>query len=108
VRNAQRSWRRDQEGRREANLMELAAFENTEALALSEQISLAFTELPDHYQAVLRARYTDQRSVAQIATASQVSFKAMESLLQRAREAFRRAFAKYQGEELPEGSDHGF
>jgi RNA polymerase sigma-70 factor (ECF subfamily) len=62
----------------------------------SERIAQALATLPEHYEAVLRAKYLDGQSVADIASASQESVKAVESLLTRARQAFREA---YQNEE---------
>jgi RNA polymerase sigma-70 factor (ECF subfamily) len=50
--------------------------------------------LPGRYEAVLRAKYLDQQSVAQIAESWRETPKAIESLLTRAREAFRAAYEK--------------
>ena len=47
--------------------------------------------LPDHYSAVLEWKYIDGRSVADIARQLNVGVKAAESLLTRARHAFREA-----------------
>jgi RNA polymerase sigma-70 factor (ECF subfamily) len=60
----------------------------------AEAIAWALAALPERYEAVLRAKYLDQQSVAQIAEAWQETPKAIESLLTRAREAFRAAFGK--------------
>lgn len=65
----------------------------------SERIARVLAELPERYEAVLRAKYLDQRSVAEIALASRESLKATESLLSRARQAFRVAYG------LPESND---
>lgn len=67
-------------------------------LEMTEQIGLALTELPARYQSVLRARYTEQQSVAEIAAATNQSLKTIESLLSRARSAFRKAFARFDRE----------
>jgi RNA polymerase sigma-70 factor (ECF subfamily) len=48
--------------------------------------------LPARYEAVLRAKYLDGRSVADVAAAHGETAKAVESLLTRAREAFRQAY----------------
>ncbi len=48
--------------------------------------------LPEHYEAVLRAKYLDGQSMADIAAARGESVKAVESLLTRARAAFRAAY----------------
>jgi RNA polymerase sigma-70 factor (ECF subfamily) len=58
----------------------------------AEQVACALARLPEHYEAVLRAKYLDGASVADIARARGESLKAVESLLTRAREAFRTAF----------------
>lgn len=58
----------------------------------AEQVARALACLPEHYEAVLRAKYLDGASVDDIAQARGESPKAVESLLSRAREAFRAAF----------------
>jgi RNA polymerase sigma-70 factor (ECF subfamily) len=58
----------------------------------AEGVARALAELPERYEAVLRARYLDQRSVADIAAAWGETPKAVESLLSRARQAFREAY----------------
>lgn len=63
----------------------VAAHANTDA----ERIAQALSALPEHYEAVLRAKYLDGRSVADIAQERDESPKAVESLLTRARQAFR-------------------
>ena len=57
-----------------------------------DRCARALAELPERYEAVLRAKYLDQRSVAEIALAWGESLKAIESLLSRARQAFRTAY----------------
>jgi RNA polymerase sigma-70 factor (ECF subfamily) len=58
----------------------------------AEQVARALAGLPEHYEAVLRGKYLDGASVADLAAARGESVKATESLLTRAREAFRAAF----------------
>ena len=58
----------------------------------SRRIALALDALPQRYEMVLRAKYLDQQSVAAIAAQWGESEKAIESLLSRARSAFRDAF----------------
>ncbi len=58
----------------------------------AEQVAMALAELPEHYEAVLRAKYLDGLDVASIALRQGASAKAVESLLSRAREAFRAAY----------------
>ncbi len=62
----------------------------------SEGIAAALAALPEHYEAVLRSKYLDEQSVAEIADARGETPKAVESLLTRARQAFREAFARME------------
>jgi RNA polymerase sigma-70 factor, ECF subfamily len=59
-----------------------------------EQIAAVLDALSDNHEAVLRAKYLDGLSVAQIATSWETTPKAVESLLTRAREAFRDSYKK--------------
>ena len=63
-----------------------------EARERSAGIARALAELPQRYERVLRAKYLDGRSMAEIAADWGESPKAIESLLTRAREAFRAAY----------------
>ncbi|HEX4611612.1 MAG TPA: sigma-70 family RNA polymerase sigma factor [Urbifossiella sp.] len=58
----------------------------------AERVAAALAALPGHYEAVLRAKYLDRRTVDEIAAAHGLTPKAVESLLGRARQAFREAF----------------
>jgi RNA polymerase sigma-70 factor (ECF subfamily) len=58
----------------------------------AEAVAAALASLPEHYEAVLRAKYVDGQSMADIAAARGESVKAVESLLTRARAAFRAAY----------------
>jgi len=62
----------------------------------AERIAAALADLPDHYEAVLRAKYLEGCSVAQIAEASGQTSKAVESRLSRARQAFRETYQALQ------------
>ena len=57
----------------------------------AEAIAGALAALPEHYEMVLRAKYLEQNSVADIAAERGESVKAVESLLTRARQALREA-----------------
>jgi RNA polymerase sigma-70 factor (ECF subfamily) len=74
---------------------EVAGPEATVAISPCEP-SVRITEvlqvLPVRYADVLRAKYLEQRSVSEIAVAWNETTKAVESLLSRARQAFRDAF----------------
>ncbi len=60
----------------------------------AEGIAHALAELPPRYEAVLRAKYLDGRSMADIAAGWGETPKAVESLLTRARQAFREAYLR--------------
>jgi len=68
----------------------------------AEHVAWALAELPDHYEAVLRAKYLEGQSVADIATAWRQTPKAIESLLTRARTAFRMAYGEDTDETIRE------
>lgn len=72
---------------------EIVAPQETD-FGLAEQVALAMAELPGRYQQVLEAKYRQQQSVAEIADESETTEKAVESLLSRARAAFRAAFRR--------------
>ncbi len=61
-------------------------------LAQAEHIGMALTALPPKHQAVLRAKYEEGLSVAEIAERWEATPKAVESLLSRARAAFREQY----------------
>jgi RNA polymerase sigma-70 factor (ECF subfamily) len=58
-----------------------------------EAVARALAELPDRYEEALRLKYLEQRSVTEMAKLLGDTVKAVESLLTRARQAFRE---KYQ------------
>jgi RNA polymerase sigma-70 factor (ECF subfamily) len=62
----------------------------------AEQIALALSRLPERYESALRAKYLDQQSVAEMAEAWNETPKAIESLLTRAREAFRQEYQRLE------------
>ena len=59
-----------------------------------EHIAAVLDALPDRHEAVLRAKYLDGLSVAEIAASWSTTPKSVESLLTRAREAFRDLYEK--------------
>jgi RNA polymerase sigma-70 factor, ECF subfamily len=61
-----------------------------------ERIAGALAALSDRHEEVLRAKYLEQRSVADIAAEWGETAKAVESVLTRAREAFREAYGKLE------------
>jgi RNA polymerase sigma-70 factor (ECF subfamily) len=63
-------------------------------LELAEQSGMCLTALPDRFQSVLRAKYLERLPVAEIARRWGESAKAVESLLARARAAFRQAYVR--------------
>jgi RNA polymerase sigma-70 factor (ECF subfamily) len=103
--NAVRNYLRREATRRKGeqatdNLAESAAASDRHADQQLEETALAVTaalaELPDHYEDVLRAKYLDGDSVESIAAARNQTAKAIESMLTRAREAFRTAYARLE------------
>jgi RNA polymerase sigma-70 factor, ECF subfamily len=60
----------------------------------AERIARALSLLPERYEIVLRSKYVDGLSIAAIAAASGDTEKAVESLLTRARQAFREVYEK--------------
>jgi RNA polymerase sigma-70 factor (ECF subfamily) len=79
--------------RRGVPLSEVAVNDReSESRERAELVARALAELPEHYESVLRAKYLDGLSVSDIAAERGESIKAIESLLTRAREAFRSAY----------------
>jgi RNA polymerase sigma-70 factor (ECF subfamily) len=66
-----------------------SAFDRAE---VSRLVQVALDQLPSHYGNALEWKYLEGRSVKEIATRLKLSSKATESLLTRARAAFRDAF----------------
>ena len=62
----------------------------------AERVAAALAAVPPRYEAVLRAKYLDGQTVAAIAAAAGETPKAVESLLTRARQAFRDAFLQQE------------
>ena len=65
-----------------------------------DQVAAVLAELPDRHEAVLRAKYLDGMSVAEIAASWSATPKAVESLLTRAREAFRELYERIRGKDV--------
>jgi RNA polymerase sigma-70 factor (ECF subfamily) len=63
----------------------------------AQAVAAALAALPDHYEAVLRAKYLDRQTVGAIAAERGETAKAVESLLTRARQAFREAYEAHNG-----------
>lgn len=63
----------------------------------------ALAALPEDYRAALVARYADQRSVDEVAELLGKGYKAAESLLSRARAAFRAAWSSADEDKHDEG-----
>ena len=57
-----------------------------------EMVNATMSQLPQHYREALEATYVSRRSVREIAAARSASEKSIESLLTRARQAFRETF----------------
>ncbi|MBN2217280.1 MAG: sigma-70 family RNA polymerase sigma factor [Pirellulales bacterium] len=68
----------------------------TELEERSRRIMRTLDALPEPYETVLRAKYVDRQTVAQIAAAGEETVKAVESRLGRARRAFREVYEKFE------------
>ena len=66
----------------------------------AEQIARALAALPERSEAVLCAKYLERRSVAEIAADWNETPKAVESLLTRARQAFRSEYEKLTAQDV--------
>ena len=60
----------------------------------AEKVTVALAQLPERYERALRSKYLDALSVNEIAAMWGESPKAIESLLTRARQAFREEYEK--------------
>jgi RNA polymerase sigma-70 factor (ECF subfamily) len=89
--------RRRRRGRAEALSEAVARSGGEEAQERAEAVAGALAALPGHYEEVLRAKYLDGASVADIAAARGETVKAVESLLTRARQAFREVYEQHEG-----------
>lgn len=72
--------------------LEMDAFDRIEKEELASLVRAVLDHLPIHYEKALRWKYVDDLSTREIATNLNVSSKAAESLLTRARSAFRDGF----------------
>ena len=95
LRNHWRRWQRRDRTEIAADAPGYAAAHDSR-LAVAEQVALTLGGLPERYQAVLRAKYEEQLEVAEIAAQWSETPKAVESLLSRARAAFREAYARLE------------
>jgi RNA polymerase sigma-70 factor (ECF subfamily) len=78
--------------RRRAKRQEPMPADVGEVASGDERVAEALATLPERRERVLRMKYLDRMSVAEIAAAWGESEKAIESLLARARAAFREAY----------------
>jgi RNA polymerase sigma-70 factor (ECF subfamily) len=74
------------------NGVDPAARSDPEQRERAERVARVLSRLSDRYEAVLRAKYLDGRSVNEIAADRGETPKAIESLLTRARQAFREMY----------------
>jgi RNA polymerase sigma-70 factor (ECF subfamily) len=89
LREQTRRWKREQAAQR--SVVSESEYEECER---KDRIAAILAALPDRQEAVLRAKYLEGLSVAEIAAEWQDTPKAIESLLTRARQAFRDLFAQ--------------
>ncbi len=100
VRNRRRWWaRRDRTELPMADPGRLAAEVPARDTTAPDEVAAVLAALPDTYREVLRAKYAEGRSVAEIAEERVQTPKAVESLLARARKAFREAYVQLQQNE---------
>ena len=59
---------------------------------ITQKINTVMSSLPNEYEVVLRLKYIDGARVKQISEKMSLGFKATESLIFRARQAFIKAF----------------
>lgn len=97
LKNQRRRWQRD--GRSQSLEGQQPAAPAGGGSPTGELLALALTALPERYQVVLRAKYEEQLSVAEIGRRLSHTSKAVESMLSRAREALRRAYQQLQNEQ---------
>lgn len=72
----------------------LATAPENDGAERSARVAAALSALPEQYAAVLKAKYLEQRTVNDIAQAWNQTSKAIESMLTRARSAFREQFGE--------------
>ena len=78
--------------------VEFDATSRTSAFESRDMILATYSVLPGEYQSVLQAKYEQRQTVAEIATAWGKSQKAIESLLTRARNAFRKTYEELESQ----------
>ena len=108
AKNLQACFRRER-GRRslaslDSKLAQAQSEDKSTDEAVSLQIAVALADLPERFEAVLRAKYLDSMTVNQIAGHWGETPKAVESLLTRARDAFRQA---YRSQDQPQNERQG-
>lgn len=91
IRNHLRRERRRQ-GHERNGSPEVIEPDYAESVERQRRVMQALAALPEHYERILQAKYLDRLSVAAIAAAEGQTYKAVESILARAREAFREAY----------------
>ncbi len=92
--NVLRNWlRRRMRNRQTTSLgSELGTLTQPRSPETGERIAHALAQLPERYEQVLRLKYLEGRTMDSIAAEWGVTPKAIESLLTRARQAFREAY----------------
>lgn len=94
LRNSRRWWRRRDTA--EITIDADHAAGGNGAIDVRDLVAVVMAALPERYQAVLTAKYHEQQTVAEIARRWQESEKTVESLLTRARQAFRTEYRKHE------------
>ncbi len=92
AKNAGRRFLRDRKAERPLNDVGPRAAAPLVDRDAAELLEASFASLPARYRTVLRDKYVDELSVTEIATRRGATPKAIESLLSRARSAFREVY----------------
>jgi RNA polymerase sigma-70 factor (ECF subfamily) len=94
--NHRRKWRRGEADEIADDYPSSDRARGVEIVQTRELVGLTLSGLPSDYADILRAKYTEGYSVAEISAAWKRSEKAVESLLTRARSAFRKEYCKLE------------
>lgn len=92
IRNRVRDWKRSHSRLQPLNIDVAGKLSDENAIENSICVASTLAELPERYERALRAKYLDGLSVNEMASQWNESPKSVESLLTRAREAFRERF----------------
>lgn len=84
----------------EAHDLETATLDQADRLGVADAVNRALASLPERQASALVAKYVEGCTTQEMAASSDISVKAVESLLVRARASFRSAFNRLLGSGL--------